>query len=107
MEYPLYQDAQISIDLLRNDRGRNINKYEILMCEPKQTRYILPRKVLNELATSSRPDIAKKLETMYPELLNDLEQRNLTYGSIGVAICQAYIEDGRRFEKWMAKNCPT
>src|SRR3989344_6699218 len=98
-ELPLYQDHEISISLLKDPEGKILgDEHEVLFCEPKQTRYILQRHVLETLANSPRPRLLERLETMHPGISYDLEQRGLTSDSVGFALCQAYIEEERRFE---------
>jgi hypothetical protein len=93
-EESLYEDKDIKITFFCRDPESH--KVHILK---SGSRYIFPRGVLREFATTSRDDLEKKINGMGSLILHDARKYGLSVDSIGMAIAQAYIEQEERFRR--------
>ena len=94
-EKPLYQDSRIKVDYLpdcHEDHGLAIDEGG-----ERGAFLVLQRGVLEELARTNRDGLPSKITTMNSIFLYALERTGLTLDAIHVAICQARMEEVRRY----------
>ena len=104
-EGPLYEDSQLKVTLLQDFEGNVVSGEDHeLHITSSESRYIIQRGILAQIAGTSRDRLPDLLDRLHPLMLYDLEKNNLTPDSIGVACCQAYMEEQRRFELWNKQN---
>ncbi len=106
-ESPLYEDGKLKITFLHSPEPEEEDKivstedHEIWIKDKTQTRYALPRGCLNEFAQTERGRLESKLNNMNPEIKFTLEKNGLTIDSVHIAICQAYIKNEERYQKYL------
>lgn len=94
---PLYQDTQIKIDHLPNSADDHILYIDH---NGEDLEYIIPRGVLHELARLPRGGIEEKIAVWNPNILFMLEQKRIPVDGLHISICQAYMEEERRYQEF-------
>jgi len=96
-EEPIYQDNQLKIEFHASE------EYFLLLKDKKgkETSYLLPRGILQELAQTQRGGIERKIGAFNEEILHAAKQEGISVDSLHVALCQAYAEEERRFNEYM------
>lgn len=95
-ENVLYADEDIEVGYLAHSPDDNYVAF--LAGGHDRDEYILQRGILREFAETSRDGLTQKLNQVNEMILMDARQRGLTQDSVHVAICQAYIENERRYK---------
>ena len=91
---PLYEDDKIKITVFAKDP----EVHELHLLNPK-SRYLLLRGTLRELARTPRKKLESKLNLVNSAMLYEAREQGLDAKDIGIAICQAYIEEEERFRR--------
>ncbi|MBS3094166.1 hypothetical protein J4474_00735 [Candidatus Pacearchaeota archaeon] len=94
---PLYQDSRIKVDYLPNA----IEDHELITDDGDGPYLILQRGILEQCARTSRdrfPELIERITNF--TFTPSLNESGLTLDSIHVAICQAYMEQERRYNEF-------
>lgn len=97
-EKPLYEDEQIKIDYLPS----SIEDHLLYIKEKsgEESRYLMERGILSELARTSRGGIERKIATINQSILFTLREEKIGIDGLHVALCQAYAEEERRINEF-------
>jgi len=92
-EKPLYEDEQLKIDYL----GTSIDDHELII--NNEYSYVIPRGILEELATTKRGNVARKIHAFNELILYAIDKEGIGVDGLHVALCQAYIEEKERIRR--------
>ncbi|MDP4012370.1 MAG: hypothetical protein Q8R00_02085 [Candidatus Nanoarchaeia archaeon] len=99
----LYRDDKLKIDYFPNHTDDHL-VYILDGNSGEELSYILPRGILDELARTPRGGIEDKLQWSFQQLLFALKKEKITLDGFHVAICQAFMEEEKRFAKFKEEN---
>ena len=97
-EKPLYEDKQFRIDYLANS-GED-HYITVKLSEKERHSCILERFVLREMAKKTSEMFESTLRTVDDIFLNILKKKNIGIDKLHIAICQAYIEEKDRSNRF-------
>ena len=85
----LYEDGQLRVEVSREEE-----KCSLWIGDKN---YVVSRDEMIMLATTSRGDLASRLNVFNPSILSDAKEKGLTADSIGMAFAQARVIE---IEQW-------
>ena len=106
IDIPLYQDAKMRIDLLRDSNGKVISKkdYELWLNKDGEInwdRYILARGLLEELALSHLEKLEEKLIRINSNIINSMGEGEISLFDLEHGLKNAYFEEQRRYADYL------
>lgn len=99
---PLYQDGQLKIDYLETSIEDHV--LYIKRKEGDEWNYIIPRRILGELAKTQRGGIERKIATFNEDILFELRRQEIGIDGLHVALCQAYAEEEERINRFSLED---
>lgn len=98
VEKPLYQDEKLKIDYLPN----SIEDHLLYIKGNNEERnFVIPRRVLSELARTPRGGIERKIATFNDGILYHLNKQGIGVDGLHIAICQASAEEEERIKDFI------
>jgi len=97
-EKPLYEDPQLMIT-----NFGSTDEHLLFVNEKigEQINFIIPRGCLKEFAETPRGELERKLHDVNPLVIAELKQERIDVDYIHIALCQAYIENQRRYAEFL------
>ncbi|MBW2978519.1 hypothetical protein KY304_00210 [Candidatus Woesearchaeota archaeon] len=97
-EKPLYEDSQFKIDYLANS-GED-HYITVKLSEKDEISCVLQRHVLRELAKKPGGMLEKTIQVFNDNFMFCLEKKGIEIDKLHIAICQAYLEEQNRINRF-------
>ena len=101
-ERVLYRDDEIRIEI--NPTYPDEHSLYLFKKNKNDGGYVFPRGILEELAKSNWGGIERKIHACNELILYKLRQEEISIDHLHVAVCQAYMEEQRRYQEYFLEE---